>query len=161
VAERPAVNTSPLVFLSRAGLLELLQVAGDRLVVPAAVMDEIVVRGPSDPTVRAVSRTSWLTVVETPAAPHLVQAWDLGKGESSVLAWGRTYLGTEIIIDDLAGRRCAAALGIPVRGTLGLVIVAKKRAIIPHARPVIDRLRQSGMYPSDRLVNDVLGWVQE
>jgi len=161
VAERPAVNTSPLVFLSRAGLLELLRVAGERLVVPAAVMDEISAKGPSDPTVQAIARADWLDVVPTPALPARIQAWDLGKGESSVLTWGHMHPGTEVIVDDLAARRCAAALAIPVRGTLGLVLVAKKRAIIPHARPVVDRLRQSGMYLSDRLVNEVLAWIDE
>ncbi len=29
--------------------------------------------------------------------------------------------GTAIIVDDLAARRCAATLGVPVRGTLGLI----------------------------------------
>jgi len=78
-----------------------------------------------------------------------------------VLAWGHLHPGTEVIIDDLAARRCAAAMRIPVRGTLGLVLIAKKRAIVPKARPIIDQLRQSGMYLSDRLTNEVLALVDE
>ena len=161
MAERPAVNTSPLLFLSRAGLLELLQVAGPRLVVPSAVFNKITAGRPGDPTARAIAEADWLAIVETPPAPEPIQAWDLGRGESSVLTWGYAHPGTEIIVDDLAARRCAAALGIPVRGTLGLVLVAKKRAIIPRARPIIDRLRQSGMYLSDRLVEESLRHVDE
>ena len=161
MAERPAVNTSPLVFLSRAGLLKLLNVAAERIVVPAAVMEEISVKGPSDVTVRAVIEADWLEVVDTPPVPPSIQAWDLGKGESSVLAWGQMHPGTEVIIDDLSARRCAASLGIPVRGTLGLVLVAKKRGEITQARPVIDQLRQSGMFLSERLINEVLRWVGE
>ena len=99
--------------------------------------------------------------MDTHPIPAQIQAWDLGKGESSVLAWGHLHPGTEVIIDDLAARRCAAAMRIPVRGTLGLVLIAKKRAIVPKARPIIDQLRQSGMYLSDRLTNEVLALVDE
>jgi predicted nucleic acid-binding protein len=69
--------------------------------------------------------------------------------------------GTVIIVDDLAARRCAATLGIPVRGTLGLILAAKKRGLIPEARPVLQKLRQSGMYLSDRILNQALALVEE
>jgi predicted nucleic acid-binding protein len=124
-------------------------------------MKEIAVKGPSDVTVQAVTETSWLEVVDTPPIPSIIQAWDLGEGESSVLTWGYQHPETELIIDDLPARRCATSLGIPVRGTLGLVLVAKKRGIIPAARPVIDQLRECGMYLTNRLVDDVLSWVGE
>lgn len=161
MAERPAVNTSPLIFLSKAGLLDLLKLAGEEVVVPETVAAEIQRRGMTDPTVQAIERTSWLIVVETPPAPNLIQSWDLGPGESSVLAWAHAYPGTEAIVDDLAARRCAAALGIPVRGTLGLVLTAKRRGTIPAARPVLEKLRQTGMYLSDRVLNQSLALVGE
>jgi len=59
--------------------------------------------------------------------------WGLGPGESSVLALANKHPGMEAIIDDLAGRKCAAYLKIPVRGTLGIVLVLKKRGVIPQA----------------------------
>lgn len=161
MVERPAVNASPLIFLTGADLLDLLRIAGQTVVVPATVAAEIQRRGPADPTAQAIAGTPWLTVIETLAIPSLVQAWDLGGGESSVLAWGYANKGTEVIIDDLAARRCAAALGIPVRGTLGLVLVAKKRGVIAFARPVVDKLRQSGMYLSDRVIDQALALVGE
>lgn len=161
MAEKPAVNASPLIFLARADLLNLLKVAGDEIVIPAAVAREIQQRGPDDPTVQAIEKTSWLAVVPTPSIHSQIQVWDLGLGESSVLTWGHIHRGTEIIIDDLAARRCAAVLGIPCRGTLGLVLVAKRRGMIPRARPVIAQLRQLGMYLSDRVVDKALALVGE
>lgn len=125
--ERPAVNASPLIFLSRGDQLDLLKIAGDEVVIPLTVAAEIQQRGSEDPTARAIEHTSWLTVVATPDVPGLIQAWDLGPGESSVLTWAYTHPGTEVIIDDLAARRCATALEIPFRGTLGLVLAAKRR----------------------------------
>ncbi|MGB9623606.1 MAG: DUF3368 domain-containing protein [Phycisphaerae bacterium] len=39
--------------------------------------------------------------------------------------------------------------------------MAKRRGVIPQARPIVDRLRQAGMYLSDRLVDEVLAWIDE
>jgi predicted nucleic acid-binding protein len=58
-------------------------------------------------------------------------------------------------------RQEASTLGIPVRGTLGLILTAKKRGVIPQARPVLENLRQSGMYLSDRILNQALKLVDE
>ncbi len=97
----------------------------------------------------------------TPNIPSIIQAWDLGEGESSVLAWAYEHRGTEAIVDDLAARRCAATSEIPVRGTLGLVLVAKQRGELVAARPVLDQLRQAGMYLSDAVMNRALAMVGE
>ncbi|MDJ1180214.1 DUF3368 domain-containing protein [Roseofilum sp. BLCC_M91] len=71
-----------------------------------------------------------------------------------MLTWGYNNPGTEVILDDLAARRCADTLGIPTRGTLGLVLIAKQRGHISRARPILEQLRQSGMYLSDRLYHN-------
>jgi predicted nucleic acid-binding protein len=161
VPEHPAVNASPLIFLSRAGLLDMLKLEGEEIVIPKPVVKEIRRRGAGDLTVQAIEMTTWLTVIDAPSIPDTIRAWDLGEGEASVLAWGYANPGTAIIVDDLAARRCAATLGIPVRGTLGLILTAKKRGVIPEARPVLEKLRQSGMYLSDRILNQSLALVEE
>ena len=161
VAEAPAVNASPLIYLARAGLLDFLQLVAERVVVPAAVIDEIQRRGLTDITVQALQNTAWVVRIDNPPIPRVIQAWDLGDSESAVLAWAYPHPGTEAIIDDLAGRRCAAALGIPVRGTFGLVLTAKGRGRITKARAVIERLRQAGMYLSALVMNQALTLVGE
>jgi predicted nucleic acid-binding protein len=161
VGERPAVNASPLIFLARANLIELLQLAGTEIVVPTPVAEEILRRGPDDPAAQALSSVEWLTIADPPPIPEVVQGWDLGAGESSVLAWSYEHPGADCILDDLAARRCANLLGLPVRGTLGLVILGKRRGIFPKARPVLERMRRSGMYLSDRVLNRALSKVGE
>ncbi|MEX0805150.1 MAG: DUF3368 domain-containing protein [Candidatus Binatia bacterium] len=161
MAERPAVNASPLIFLSRAGLLDMLKLEGEEIVIPRSVAEEIQRRGADDLTVQAIEKVPWLTVIEAPPISDTIRAWDLGEGENTVLAWGHTNPGTVIIVDDLAARRCAATHGIPVRGTLGLILTAKKRGLIFQARPVLENLRQSGMYLSDRVLNQALALVGE
>ena len=161
VAELPAVNASPLIFLTRAGLLDLLQLVAFELVVPVAVASELRRRGPTDPAAQALASTHWLRVMEVPEAPPVIQAWDLGPGESAVLSWCSTRRGAEAIIDDLAARRCANSLGIPVRGTLGLVLLGKKSGRLDAARPVLESLRAAGMYLSDSVMNHALTMVSE
>jgi predicted nucleic acid-binding protein len=161
LAERPAVNASPLIYLARADLLSFLQLAGPEVVVPGPVAAEIRAGGGENPAARTLESTPWLKVVAVTSVPATIQAWDLGEGESSVLAWAHAHPGTLAILDDLAARRCAAALRIPVRGTLGLVLVARQRGQIPAARPVLEAMRASGMYLSDYVLNKALALVEE
>jgi predicted nucleic acid-binding protein len=161
VAEPAVVNASPLIFLSRAGLLDLLQLLSSEIVVPEIVSAEIEIRGKSDPTAQALASIAWLVVTRTQPVPTQIQSWGLGPGESSVLAWAHAHPGSEAIIDDLAARRCAAAFNIPVRGTLGLALIAKQRGRIPSARDVLEQLRRGGMYLSDQVMNEALTLVGE
>jgi predicted nucleic acid-binding protein len=160
LAHRAAVNASPLILLARGGLIRLLNLAAPEVVVPLAVAEEVRRRGASDPTVRALAENPWLVVSEI-AVPPLIQAWDLGPGESSVLAYAHAHPVTLAVLDDLAARRCAVTLGIPVRGTLGLVILAKKRGEIRAARPLLEALRRGGLYLSDAVLNAALALVDE
>ena len=160
MVERAVVNASPLIFLARAGLIDMLRILGD-VVVPSAVASEVEQRGPDDPTVRAIKASSWIEVIPDLPVSAVIRSWDLGDGESAVLAWAQANPGTEAVIDDLAGRRCAASLQIPVRGTLGLVLLAKMRGLVPLARPVLEALRQSGMRLSDAVLDRALANVGE
>jgi predicted nucleic acid-binding protein len=100
-------------------------------------------------------------VVDPGQTPSNLKNFGLHAGEEAVLAWALANPGTEALIDDRAARRCAAALGIPHRGCLGLVIVAKQLGIIPAARPVLDVLRLAGLRLSDGVANQALGTVGE
>jgi predicted nucleic acid-binding protein len=133
VAEPPVVNASPLIFLAGAGLLDFLRVIAETVIVLASVADEIQRRGPTDVTAQVLQHTARIIHIEDPPIPRIIQAWDLGEGESAVLAWASRDPGTEAIIDDWTGRRCAAALGIAVRGTLSLTLTAKRRPRVPQA----------------------------
>ncbi|MFN6472902.1 MAG: DUF3368 domain-containing protein [Nostoc sp. SerVER01] len=161
MVELPAINTSPLIFLSKGGFLDLLLLVSSSIIVPEPVAEEIQAYGEIDLTAVALNNTNWLVVQQIPPIPNVIQNWDLGQGESAVLTWGYLNPGSEVILDDLAARRCAVTLGIPVRGTLGIVITAKQRGIIPAARPVLEQLRLCGMYLSDSVMNQALALVQE
>jgi len=161
VPDQAVVDASPLIFLARAGRLEFLQLAAPEILVPAAVATEIRQYDAADPAVQGLESTPWLKMVEVPAVPPPIQAWDLGPGESSVLAYAMAHRPMIAIIDDLSARHCAEVFRLPVSGTLGLVLTTKKRGVIPFARPALEHLRQSGMYLSDRVLNHALSFVGE
>ncbi len=160
MADDAVVNASPLIYLTGAGQIGLLRLAATQVLVPEAVGEEVGRWGEDDPVARTLATTSWLKRVRNPEAHALIQAWDLGPGETAVLSLA---LATKslAIVDDLAARRCAATLGIPVRGTLGLVLTAKRRGAIPAARPLLDEMREAGMYLSVALMNQALTLVGE
>jgi predicted nucleic acid-binding protein len=144
----PIVDASPLIYLSRAGYLPLLQVLGSRLLIPDAVFLEILAKGEGDTVARTVSAASWLT--RLPAAPlsPRVAAWQLGAGESAVLSRAISYPGSLVILDDARARRFAQQLSIPMIGTLGIVVRARQQGLIQAARPVTEALVSHGMYIS-------------
>jgi len=161
MGEACVVNASPLIFLARGGHLDLLKIFGGTVSVPQTVADEIGRRGAADPAARALAETLWLDVVANESVPQQVVAWTLGPGESSVLAVALARRGSRALIDDLAGRRCAAALGVPVAGTLGIVLRARRAGLIPAARPVLEDLVAGGMYLSRDVLDRGLALVGE
>jgi len=155
------VNTSPLIHLAEAGLLDLLQAAAEEIWVPEPVAREILAYGDADPTASALASNPWLRNVPVSAVATAVIAWDLGPGESSVLTLALDQPGCGVVIDDLAGRRCAEALGIPLRGTVGLILAARLAGRIDSARSVLERLRDAGMFLSDAVLARALRRVGE
>lgn len=156
MADVAAVNASPLIFLGRVDLLHLLHVEAPDLVVPEPVWLEVMAKGAADPAAAAVANTEWLRRVPSLPIPEAVQAWDLGPGESAVVAWALAREGTAVVIDDLEGRRCALSLGLEVTGTLGLVLRASQRGIVANPRETLERLRAGGMWLSDSVLEGAL-----
>jgi predicted nucleic acid-binding protein len=161
VSERAIANASPLILLARSGHFDLLRAAGKRVLVPAPVISEIERRGEADVTVLALRQADWIEVVPAPPIPPAIAAWNLGPGESAVLAHAASHPGIVAILDDRPARRCAELLSIPVRGTLAVVVAARRNGAISHIRPVVEALRKAGMYISQHIVDEVLAVVGE
>ncbi len=155
------VNASPLIFLSRGGHFELLRSSAARLLVPAAVFNEIAARGSNDLTVMCLRNASWLEIVSDESIPASILSWGLGAGESAVLAVAMTKAGRMALLDDMAGRRCALAHGLPLMGTLGVVLEAKKSGRLVNARPVLEDLLRGGMYLQRSVLDGALALVGE
>ncbi len=156
------MNASPFIVLALGGWLDLLRIAGERVVAPRQVEREVLRRSIADAAVDAMRTLDWLEVVDAGEPPPELRRFHLDAGEEAVLTRALAHPGTLAIIDDRRGRRVARALAIPVTGTLGLVMEAKRRGVIPAARPVIEQiLRTTGWYLSPRVIDAALTQVGE
>jgi predicted nucleic acid-binding protein len=161
VSEPPVVDASPIILLARTELLFLLRTESDALLVPRAVAQELARKGRDDVAVRALRETPWLSVVSTGRPPREVRTCNLHRGEAAVLTWALAHVGTTAIVDERRARRCAEALGVAVRGTLGLVLRAKLQGTIPRARPLVERLVAAGLFLSASSMDAALALVGE
>lgn len=151
------VNASPLIFLANAGRLDLLRaVAPGRIVVPDTVYSEVVSAGHPDIAATVVAGTVWLERTSPVVIPTSVIEWDLGPGESAVIATALEYTAARAVMDDLSGRKCAHSLGVSVMGTLGVVVAAHRRGHVEDPRQVLSDLRAAGMWLSDAVIHRTL-----
>jgi predicted nucleic acid-binding protein len=65
-------------------------------------------------------------------------------------------------MDERRGRKLAASEGVPVIGLLGIILLAKRKKLIPSARALLTELRdRAGMYLANEIVQDALKTVGE
>jgi predicted nucleic acid-binding protein len=161
-SDRLTVNASPLIFLTRIeGLDWIVRLADAPVLVPQAVLREVEAGDGGAEIATRIHGDAGFSVVSDAPIPAVVTAWDLGAGETQVLAHCCHQPGLTAVLDDKAARQCARGLGVRLIGTIGLVLVAKRRGWIAHARPVIERLQAQGMFLSTDLISTALQDVGE
>jgi predicted nucleic acid-binding protein len=121
-------------------------------IVPDAAIEELKAKGSADPVVQSVAAAAWLRVVSASAAVKGVADWRLGLGESAVITCALQHSDALVVLDDRQGRRCAAAHGIDVIGTIGVALLAKDAGAIPLLAPVLNDLVKAGMRVSDTVL---------
>lgn len=160
MSEAWVVNASPLILFGRIGRLELLARLEPTLIIPDAVLKEVRDGQAKDPT--ATMALSWANQhrINDIVIPASIDHWDLGSGESQVIAHAR--LGPRwAVLDDRAARRCAAAHDVPVIGSLGIALRCKSHGLIDEARPLIQRLIEVGMFLDEQFLERTLKNVGE
>lgn len=148
------INASPLITLFRSGPADLLPRLFTHIVVPEAVWQEVVLdewEEWADRAARELSKQSWPVRAEVTSSPR-VAAWELGAGETAVLSHALANPPLRAVIDDMDARRCAKTLNIPLLGTGGLLVLAKRRGLLPSVGEGIAKLRDAGLWLSDEIV---------
>ena len=161
MTRRWVVNSSPLIVLAKISQIHLLIQLCSELVIPSGVLQEINCGEDNDPARiwLAEEGVSWIRDIGE-VAP-VVAAWNLGIGESEVMSWVYQNPGFEAILDDRAAKDAAMTLRIPVRGTLGVILLAKREGIVPAAKPLFEQLVQVGFRVSPELLKAALRLVDE
>jgi predicted nucleic acid-binding protein len=134
-------NTSPLQYLHQLDLLDVLQAFTDHVIVPPAVVHELAAGRAQGVNLPDPTALQWVTVRQPVSTPVLPLVTDLGPGETAVLALALESPGAVVILDDALARQVAAALHIPFRGTLGLLLDAKRAGLVSTILPLLDQLQ--------------------
>ena len=153
--KRATLNASPIICLIKAGLTDILPALFKDIVVPEAVTKEILVKEETDLKGEMSASYKWMKIaVDIHIAPQ-VASWDLGQGESSVISFVMEHPDFWAVLDDREARRCSMALRCRYIGTLGIIVLAKRRGGIPSIRRYLERLKEAGLWLSDELVDQV------
>jgi len=153
MAEKWVVNASPFIAFASINHEQLLTELADEILLPQAVVTEIEA-GPVDDRAQQIVR-DW-PVVEAIPVPDELLAWDLGAGETAVLTYALANPEWTAIIDDGAARKCARSFDILIKGTLGIIISARNRDLIPSAAELLRQLKAVDFRLDDRLIAEVL-----
>lgn len=139
-------NTSPLSNLAIIGRLELLEARYDKVIIPAAVRDEL--EGLSHANgklgVERAMREGWLVVDSTTPLPAICHKLD--PGESSAISLALALKAEVLLIDERKGRKAARAEGLNVGGLLGELMHARMTGCLSKLAPEIARLRSEANF---------------
>ena len=120
---RAVFNSSPIIFLTKLGIIEDALDLFERIDIPSLVYSEIRVK-PDAPAEALEDHIKGKRVSVLKAEKErLVNALNrrLGKGESETIALALETGADLVILDDHAARMEAMRLGLAVKGTLGIV----------------------------------------
>ena len=151
-------DASPLIALALIDRLNLLHSLFGEVLITEVVKGEVLVGGdkPGETAIEA----NWIRVIADqwpePQFP------DLDEGEASTLR-AAVHIGVPclVLIDERAGRATARELGIPLSGTLGLIVQARKRGFIPSARAAFEQLLERDFRVATEMIREALVQVGE
>ena len=67
----------------------------------------------------------------------------IDKGESSAIALALETPNSLVILDDYKARKIANKLGLNLTGTIGVIVKAKLKGLIPSIKPFLKKIKQT------------------
>ncbi len=150
-------DTSPLILLDKIDRLWILGKLFEKVFIPSAVDMEWLRPG-------GYVVPEWLSaVILSPEAASVAEDLyqKLDRGEAAAIALFSSIKADSLLLDDLNGRRVAKTMGLPVAGTLGVLITAKLKGMIPELAPLLNALKKHRFYIADEVLKKALILVHE
>ena len=152
---KAVVNSTPLIALAITGYLPLLNRLFEQVFVPVSVYEEVVLQGEGRPGAEVVAQTDWL-MVQAPERPLSLPAelLQLDRGEQDVIVLAQAIEADWVLIDEKLARRIASALGLQVKGTVGVLLIACRVGLISKeaATKAVQELVSSSVRLNPRLL---------
>ena len=153
-------DTTCLTNFYAVGLLHLLPELYSQVFIPRAVWLELQV---IPEQAKKLENETWLVIDDRSLNLQAVLTIDpqLHKGECEALSLSIAVGADLCVLDELAGRYVANKLNVPVIGMLGILLVAKRKGLVPAIKPLLNDLSENGFYMNDSLVKRVLRAADE
>ena len=149
-------NTTPLIAIAVAtGSLDILRSLYQRVLVPAAVADEILAAGDAAPGARAFRDATWLErKPDVVVSSYLSNSLD--RGEAAVIQTALDEGVLRVCIDEAVGRRVARLNGLIVTGSVGILVKARQQGYAVDLAAAVRSMREHGIWLSDEVVRFAL-----
>ena len=164
-------DAGPLIALARVGQLPLLPALFGEVVVTEAVKIELLAGVfPETALLKTALSAPWCKRQPKVAAlaersARLASTHLIGAGESSAIALAQHYneraTPALVLLDDSRGRRAAQRLQITMIGTTGVLLLGKRAQLVNAVAPLLDALKSSGYFLSERLLKAALAQAGE
>ena len=144
-------NNSPLVALWGLGLLSLLRDLYTEVWIPREVETEFL-GTEKQSRQEALDNAPWIKIIDLMNPENAAAYNRLDSGEAAVLALAAEHDAGLVIIDEKKAREEARKTGLPFKGTVGILIEAKKNGLIASIKPLLIALQENGLHLNKSLV---------
>lgn len=116
-------NSTPLIALAAINRFYIFQELFGKIYIPTAVYDEIVTVGKGRAGSNELESAVWITCcsVNNLSLVNFLNT-SLDAGEAEAIALSQELTADLLLIDDKAGCYMAESVGIPITGTVGLLL---------------------------------------
>jgi predicted nucleic acid-binding protein len=155
-------DTTPISELAKVEHLDLLPKLFGKVLIPQGVFNELQVG--QHPAAEFVQNLSWLEVVTVEnqqVVEELQKSFNLHLGESEAIALAEEIGASQLLIDEKAARKVAMARKLPLIGTVGILLLAKRQSLLDSVKDILDEMQVKGTRISDRLYVQVLTLAEE
>ncbi|MBJ6611985.1 MAG: DUF3368 domain-containing protein [Candidatus Thiothrix moscowensis] len=152
-------DASPLVALAICDCLDVLEQLFNEVKVSQTVYEEVTIGNkPGSDKLTAYLQGK---IVGLNLDNYIIGGDSLDKGELTSIALYKHLQADYLLIDEKAGRKVAKLNHVKIIGSLGVLIEAKRKGIIPSLKPHVEILRLSKAHFSDDLLDYALAAVGE
>lgn len=150
-------DTTPISELAKVEYLNLLPQLFGKVVIPQGVFNELQIG--QHPAAFIVQNLAWLEVVTVDnqqLVEELQNSFNLHNGESEAIALAEEIGASQLLIDEKAARKVAKGRKLPIIGTMGILLLAKRRGLLDSVKDVLNEMQAKGTRISVRLYEQVL-----
>jgi len=154
------INTTPLLSLLLIDKLYLLKKLYKQIIIPQAVYEEIEY-GKDKKYYTDLQKIEYINILKIKDVKALNYFMDLHSGEAEVIVLANEIDADLVIIDETLGRRFAKNAGLKVTETIGVLIKAKEQGHINEVMPLLNEMKDNGVWFSNKLLDTIRHLVNE